>query len=98
MSTVVWLLLGVLVLSVVLAAVFAMVGRAAGDADRGEEREVLRMFGRLGRRDGERRQGTDRRSTPWLAVSRERRRGERRLGGDRRDPQSSRDDRADSLL
>lgn len=96
MSTVGWVLVGVLVLSAVLAALMAAVASAGKRADRDEEGEVRAMFGRLGRRAGERRTGVDRRLQPTVAVEHERRRGERRWAGDRRDPQSRRDDREDA--
>lgn len=97
MSTAIVVVLALLFVSALAAAVFAVLGRAGAQFDRDEEREVLKLFGRLGRRSGERRSGTDRRREPWRTVTRERRRGERRTRPDRRDPHGPRDDRVGPL-
>ncbi len=96
LATLVSIVLALLVLSVVAALVFVVIGRAAAKADRNEESEVLAMFGRLGRRSGDRRRRADRRKEPWLPVERERRRGQRREAADRRDPLGPRDDRGEA--
>lgn len=92
MSAVAIVLVAFAVTSVGLAATLTFFGRAAAHSDAQHEREVLEAFGRLGRREGDRR-CRDRRREPTLVVRKERRRGDRRTGVDRRTLRGPGDDR-----